>query len=150
MNDTTQTPPADGASRSEDFHPETRNPQSTDGVLQPNSSLQVTGDQGVLMSEGARLTVPSGSSELVERPVSVSAGGLSWFFVAAVTALLVGVVVLIVWRRAKLKLARPSSAPVQPGMSGLQSDASSSSNEQAAPDRKQALPRKSRRKQQRQ
>lgn len=100
-----QSSPSNGASRAEDFQPQTRNPQTTGGNLQPSSSLQSTGDQNVLQNEDAHIVVPSGVSD-PPRPTGspLNGGGINWFFVVTASVLLVGLLEFIFRYRERLTM----------------------------------------------
>lgn len=101
-----QATPSNGASRADDFQPQTRNPQAAEGDLQQGSNLQDTSGYDVLNNENARILVPSGSSEPSESPAPVPGGeGINWPLVVIISVLLVGVLEYVFRRRERSKAA---------------------------------------------
>ena len=82
--------PNNGASNAEDFQPQTRNPQTAPGNLQPVTGAQQTSPQDVLSQSNTRIVVPSNPADPPEvvQPVSTG-GGINWVFVFVSTAIIV-------------------------------------------------------------
>jgi hypothetical protein len=90
--------PESGASRAEDFQPPTQNPQVPANTQQQDGQLQQTGDQDILSSPNARITVPVNPAPPQPTP-QVATAQVNWLMIVVVTAALA--VVFQVFVRAK-------------------------------------------------
>lgn len=100
--------PNSGASNAEDFQPLTRNPQPTQGSLQPGTGPQSTSGQDILSKENTRIVVPvndRGEQAPTEQQPA-AAGGINWFLVVVVAAVIVAALEYFFRRRER----RPARA----------------------------------------
>jgi hypothetical protein len=76
--------PTNGASRAEDFQPQTRNPQPTNGSLQTGGGPQSVGGPDILSNPEARIVVPTGASDGVLAKTTTKDAGINWFMIILV------------------------------------------------------------------
>ena len=82
--------PNNGASNAEDFQPPTRNPQSTQTNLQTSQGPQSASGQDILSNENARIVVPVGDGDpQAQSEQTPAGGGIDWFLVIAIAAVIV-------------------------------------------------------------
>lgn len=109
---TTQNPDH-GASRAEDFQPQTRNPQQAPANLQPNSGLDQGGVQEILSGNSdARILVPgaSDSGPKTQGATTVNQAGINNGLIwAGVLLLVISAAVAILWfrRKAYERISKP-------------------------------------------
>lgn len=107
--------PNNGASKSADFQPLTRNPQSAEGSLQPGTVPQSTSTQDVLSNENARISVPVGNNKAAAPTATpASSGGVNWLLVIVSAAVIVVALEYVFRRREKSRSPNPELADTTP------------------------------------
>lgn len=109
--------PNNGASNAEDFQPLTRNPQTTQGGLQPGTGPQSTSGQDILNKENTRIVVPvgdnNGETQGAQQQAPVD-GGINWLLVVIVAAVIVAAIEYFFRRRERRSSQHARSAEATP------------------------------------